>query len=97
MLETARRSAASDWLTVDEIASELKVSKSIVYRLIRNGELEAINIVAGNGGAPKKGHYRVDRSCLNTYLEAKRVRQMPSPRRISRSRQYPNVKNHLGL
>jgi excisionase family DNA binding protein len=42
MLETARRSFTSDWLTVDEIAVELKISKSIVYRLIRNGELEAV-------------------------------------------------------
>ena len=40
MLETARRSFASDWLTVDEIAAELRISKSVVYRLIRNGELE---------------------------------------------------------
>jgi len=34
MLETARRSFASDWLTVDEIAAELRISKSIVYRLM---------------------------------------------------------------
>ena len=42
MLETARRSFTSDWLTVDEVAVELKISQSIVYRLIRNGELEAV-------------------------------------------------------
>ena len=41
MFETARKSHSSDWLTVDEIAKELKISKSIVYRLIRQGELEA--------------------------------------------------------
>ena len=46
MLETARRSFTSNWLTVDEIATELKISKSIVYRLIRNGELEAVDLVA---------------------------------------------------
>ena len=39
MLGVARTSSASAWLPVDEIASELKVSKSIVYRLIRHGEL----------------------------------------------------------
>ena len=49
MLETSRRIPASDWLTVEDIAKELKISKSIVYRLIRNGELEAINLVEKNG------------------------------------------------
>ena len=59
MLETARRSFTSDWLTVDEIAAELKISKSIVYRLIRNGELEAVDLVATNGKIARKGHYRI--------------------------------------
>ncbi len=58
MLETARRSFASDWLTVDDIAAELRISKSIVYRLIRNGELEAVNLVDTNGKIARKGHYR---------------------------------------
>ncbi|MFC1677116.1 helix-turn-helix domain-containing protein [Planctomycetota bacterium] len=46
---TARKSTASDWLTVDDIAKELKVSKSIIYHLIRHGELEAVDIVETNG------------------------------------------------
>jgi hypothetical protein len=37
MLENARRAQASDWLTVDDAAKELKISKSILYRLIRDG------------------------------------------------------------
>lgn len=99
MLETARRPDSSEWLTVDEIAKELKVSRSIVYRLIRNGELEAVDIVVPekNGETAKKGHYRIKRSALDHYLEAKRVKPSPNqPDRLPPQR-FPRVKNHLGL
>ena len=56
LLEAARNCSISEWLTVDEIAKELKVSKSIVYRLIRRGEIEAVDIVETNGEIAKKGH-----------------------------------------
>ncbi len=98
MLETARRSSSSDWLTADDIAKELKISKSIVYRLIRHGEIEAIDIVETNGEIAKKGHYRIKRSSLNRYLEAKKVRPFPNKSiHTSRPRRFPKVKNYLGL
>ncbi len=98
MLETARRSFTSDWLTVDEIAAELRISKSIVYRLIRNGELEAVDLVDTNGKIARKGHYRITRSSLNQFLESKKVRPLPNEvTHPSRSRRLPKVKNHLGL
>lgn len=102
MIETAHRSSSSssDWFTVDEVARELKISKSIVYRLIRNGELDAINIVAidSDDQIAKKGHYRIKKPDLAKYIESKRVRPLPnqSGRRAS-SRRFPKVKNHLGL
>jgi len=98
MLEAVRDSHRSDWLTVEEIAQELKLSRSIVYRLIRNGELEAVDLVAGDEGKiPQKGHFRVRRSALNQYLEAKKVRPLPDqPTRLP-ARRFPKVKNHLGL
>ena len=87
-----------EWLTVDDIASELKVSKSIVYRLIRNGELEAVNIVETNGRTPKKGHYRTRRSSLEKYLESRKVRSAPSCKPESpRMPRLPRFKNYLGL
>lgn len=100
MIESARRSYSGDWLTVEEVAQELKISRSIVYRLIRIGELPAINIVAidGDKGIAKKGHYRIKKSDLAQYVESKRVK--PLPRRSNRrgtQRQLPRVKNHLGL
>ena len=98
MLETVRRSFTSDWLTVDEIAAELKISKSIVYRLIRNGELEAVDLVDTNGKIARKGHYRITRSSLNQFLESRKVRPLPNQvTHPSRSRRLPRVKNHLGL
>lgn len=98
MLESTYESSKSDWLTVEEIAKELKISKNVVYRLIRNGELEAVNIVGTNGHIAQRGHYRVKRSNLKKYLEAKRVKPLPDETlHISRPRQFPKVKNHLGL
>jgi len=98
MLEAARASTMSDWLTVEEIAKELKISKSIVYRLIRHGELEAIDIVETNGEIAKKGHYRINRSSLNKYIESKKIKPLPSQITCpSPSRLLPKVKNHLGL
>ena len=98
MLQSARRSYDSDWLTVEDIAEELKISKNVVYSLIRNGELEAVNVVGTNGHIAQRGHYRIKRSSLNKYLEAKKVKPIPDePIHISRPRQFPKVKNHLGL
>ena len=98
MLSTADKSSASDWLTVDDIAKELRISKSIVYRLIRNGELEAVNLVETNGQIAQKGHYRVKRYSLNQYLESKKIKPLTdNAHYISRRRQFPKVKNHLGL
>lgn len=98
ILGTACKPSTSDWLTVDDIASELKISKTVVYRLIRSGELEAVNLVKNNGKISPKGHYRVNRLSLNKYLESKKVKSLPdiSPR-VSRIKHYPKVKNLLGL
>ena len=98
MLETARRSFTSDLLTVEEVATELKISKSVVYRLIRNGELEAVDLVDKNGKIAQKGHYRITRLSLNQFLKSKKVRPLPNQvTHSSRPKRLPKVKNHLGL
>ena len=98
MIETARKPHSSDWLTVDEIATELKISKSIVYRLIRQGELEAVNLVINDDGTATKGHYRIRKLALVQYLDSKKVKTLPKQtKRVSRPRRFPRVKNHLGL
>ncbi len=98
MLGTASRPPASNWLTVDDIAKELRISKSIVYRLIRNGELEAVNLVENNGKIAQRGHYRIRRTSLSQYIESKKVKSLPKEAAYkSRSPHFPRVKNHLGL
>ncbi len=98
MLEDFRRASTSDWLTVEQIAEELKISKSVVYRLIRNGELETINIVDMNGHIAQRGHYRINKADLGKYLAAKKVKTSPGPSsHSSRPRSFPQVRNHLGL
>ena len=98
MLQSARRTSEADWLTVEDIAEELKISKNVVYHSIRNGALEAVNIVGINGHIPQRGHYRIKRSSLNKYLEAKKVKSLPDePIRTSGPRRFPKVKNYLEL
>lgn len=54
----------SNYLTVDEIATELRSSKMTVYRLIHTGELPAIRI----GRA-----FRVPVDAYDAYVENARV------------------------
>lgn len=88
----------NDWLTVDDVAKELKVSKSIVYRLIRNREIEAINVTPNTDKFPQKGHYRIQRKSLDNYLNQRKVNPLPDKFTSShQSRRLYQVKNHLGL
>jgi excisionase family DNA binding protein len=98
MLDGIRKGSADQWLTVEEVAEELKISKSIVYRVIRNGELEAVNIVNNNGKIVQKGHYRVKRQSLEDYIQSKTVHPIPKPSKtFTHTRHLPKVRNHLGL
>jgi excisionase family DNA binding protein len=98
MLDSVRKAPADDWLTVEDVAKELKVSKSIVYRIIRNGELEAVNIASNNGEIAQKGHYRIKRKNLEDYIQSKTVNPIPKPSKThSHASRLPKVKNHLGL
>lgn len=97
MLQRTRTHSAQ-WLTVDDVAAELKLSKSIVYRIIRNGEMTAMNVVETGGRMAQKGHYRIKREWLEKYVEQKTVKSLPpAPTRAFRTRKLPQVKNYLGL
>lgn len=52
------------FLTLADTAEVLNISASQAYALVRSGELPAIK-VGGNG------HWRVERSVLESYIEAK--------------------------
>jgi excisionase family DNA binding protein len=51
---------SDDYLTVDEIADKLRVSKMTIYRLIHAGELPSVRIGSS---------FRVTRANLARYLE----------------------------
>jgi excisionase family DNA binding protein len=54
----------SRFLQLSDVATELNVSDSQVYHLVRSGELPAIKI----GG---RGQWRVERRKLEEYIQAK--------------------------
>jgi excisionase family DNA binding protein len=54
----------SRFLLLSDVATELSVSDSQVYHLVRSGELPAIKI----GG---RGQWRVERTKLEEYIQAK--------------------------
>ena len=51
-------------LSVSEVAKLLKVNRNFVYKLIKDGELEAVRI----------GSIKVRREALNRYIESNIIR-----------------------
>jgi len=98
LLDQYRSKPQTTWLTVEQVAGELKVSKSIIYQIIRKGELEAVNISTSENSFNQKGHYRIKRRALNEYLESKKVVPAVKQSKTRKTtRNFPKVKNHLGL
>lgn len=57
-------------LTVSQVAALLGLNPQVVRRLIRSGELEAVNVAAASNGHGQR--YRVARKALRRYLARKR-------------------------
>ncbi|UZJ25234.1 helix-turn-helix domain-containing protein [Rhodococcus antarcticus] len=53
--------AATDFLTVAEVAALMRVSKMTVYRLVHSGELPAVRVGRS---------FRVRAAAVHTYLES---------------------------
>jgi excisionase family DNA binding protein len=64
MNEIAGHESLGRFLTIADTAEILNVSASQAYALVRGGELPAIKVGAS-------GHWRVERSVLEAYIEAK--------------------------
>jgi len=64
----------------------------------QNPVSEAVDIVDNADKMAQKGHYRIKKTSLNKFLEAKKVKSLPvKSSHSSRSMMFPKVKNHLGL
>lgn len=55
------------FLTVNEVAARLKVSRNTIYQMVKVGELPSIRLGVGRGAI------RVMQDDLQHYIEAKRV------------------------
>jgi excisionase family DNA binding protein len=55
---------AGRFITLEDVADELAITRSQVYAMVRDGELPAIKI-------GKKGHWRVERARLEEYIAGK--------------------------
>ena len=64
MISTRLARRDSDRMTVEEVATVMRVSRMTVYRLIRRGQLKAIRVGR---------NYRVREDDLNEYLEEQSV------------------------
>jgi excisionase family DNA binding protein len=74
------KKSQSDWLTVEDVTLELKVSTSQVYQWIDKGMLDAFNVGTGS----IRNNYRIRRNDLDRFLESKKVAPLPT-----RSRSAP--------
>jgi excisionase family DNA binding protein len=66
--------AASEFLKVREIAATMRVSSSVVIRLVKQGRLPALNLSAG-----QRPTYRVSREAFEQF---KRAAVLPAPKPV---------------
>lgn len=56
-----------EWLTIQEVADELRVSRDTIERLVLSGRLKATEISTGNG-AGLRHRFRIRRDWINDFL-----------------------------
>ncbi|MGE0480481.1 MAG: excisionase family DNA-binding protein [Phycisphaerae bacterium] len=83
-LRAGTTSARPDWLTVDEVASELKLSRDSVERLIACGRLQAAE-VTGVAGRGRRRRFRIHRDWVDAFLKSS-VKLHAAPPKVRRSR-----------
>ena len=58
---------ADEWLTLDEVAEELRVSRDTIERMIAAGKLRAAEVSTSAGGGARR-RYRVRRAWIDASL-----------------------------
>jgi excisionase family DNA binding protein len=66
-LRNGAHAAASQWLTIDEVAEELQLSQDTLERLIAPGQLKAAELTT-HAGRGFRRRYRIHRDWLDAYL-----------------------------
>ena len=78
-----------NWLTIQEVADLLKISRDTVERWINTGCLRAVDVSARNS-SPRRRTWRVSSGSLETFLET-RANGAPIPKRTMPRRKKPDV------
>ncbi len=68
-IRNAHETANHEWLTVAEVAAELRVSRATVERLIHAGHLQAATITTSQGRGSRH-RFRVRRAWIDAFLES---------------------------
>ena len=76
-LRAERARSLEDWLTVEEVAKALKLSRDTIERLIGTGQLRAAAIETPKGRGKRRRH-RVRRDWMEEFMQ-KRITPRTSP------------------
>jgi excisionase family DNA binding protein len=68
----------SRWLTIQEVALSLHVSRDTVERWINRGEIRAVDVSARRKKSPCRSSWRISAESLETFLEG-RANHPPMP------------------
>jgi len=68
-IRIASAEPAREWLTIQEAANELRVSRDTIERLVLSGRLKATEINTGNG-AGVRHRFRIRKDWINDFLIA---------------------------
>jgi excisionase family DNA binding protein len=71
----------SRWLTIQEVALRLHVSRDTVERWINTGEIRAVDVSGRRGKSPCRSSWRISAESLETSLEGRANHPpMPTPK-----------------
>lgn len=81
MQATDHHSHDSRWLTIQEVALRLHVSRDTVERWINTGEIRATDVSGRRGKNARRSLWRISVESLETFLERRANRPpIPAPR-----------------
>lgn len=82
-----QRELEEQWLTIQEVAERLRVSRDTVERWIHAGYLRAVDVAAGKGHVQHRPSWRVSAASVSQFLERRANRPLlPERRKPSRKR-----------
>jgi excisionase family DNA binding protein len=75
----------SRWLTIQEVAMRLHVSRDTVERWISAGDLRAVNVGGRLGKESRRHSWRISSECLDAFLDARANRRQVRAPKVRRS------------